>query len=50
MMTAGEISDELIACGLAPERPYFMSRLFSGSVLIVARPPRGRAGSEGHYG
>ncbi len=36
-MRVTEIATELDACGLAPERYYFPSRLFSGSVLVLAR-------------
>jgi ubiquinone/menaquinone biosynthesis C-methylase UbiE/membrane-associated phospholipid phosphatase len=38
-----EVKDELRECGLAAERCYFPSRLFSGSVVVLARrqPPGG---------
>jgi SAM-dependent methyltransferase len=36
--TVSDIVDELTRCGLIAEHYYFMSRWFSGSVLIVARP------------
>jgi ubiquinone/menaquinone biosynthesis C-methylase UbiE/membrane-associated phospholipid phosphatase len=50
-----EIADELNQCGLIAERYYFISRWFSGSVLIVARhhsagapsPPNSAAGAPG---
>jgi hypothetical protein len=32
-----DVLDELAASGLVAERHYFVSRWFSGSVLIVAR-------------
>lgn len=36
-MRVAEIAPELHASGLVPERLYFVSRLFSGSVLVLAR-------------
>ena len=36
-MAVAEITDELNRCGLVAERYYFVSRWFSGSVLVVAR-------------
>jgi ubiquinone/menaquinone biosynthesis C-methylase UbiE len=36
-LTVAEIADELSRCGLVAERCYFVSRWFSGSVLIMAR-------------
>ncbi len=38
--TVSDIADELTRCGLIAERYYFMSRWFSGSVLVVARHHR----------
>lgn len=36
-MAVAEIADELNRCGLIAERYYFVSRWFSGSVLVMAR-------------
>ncbi len=36
-MTVFEIADELSRCGLLADRYYFVSRWFSGSVLVTAR-------------
>jgi hypothetical protein len=36
-MTVSEIADELSRCGLLADRYYFVSRWFSGSVLVTAR-------------
>jgi len=36
-MTVFEIADELSRCGLLVDRYYFVSRWFSGSVLVTAR-------------
>jgi SAM-dependent methyltransferase len=36
-MTVDQIAPELQASGLVPERLYFTSRLFSGSILVLAR-------------
>jgi len=43
-MTVADIADELKRCGLVAERYYFISRWFSGSILVKARPagPPGR--------
>jgi ubiquinone/menaquinone biosynthesis C-methylase UbiE len=38
--TLADITDELARCGLVVERCYFVSRWFSGSVLVVARTRR----------
>jgi hypothetical protein len=35
-MTVSEIARELSRCGLRAERYYFISRWFSGSVLVIA--------------
>ncbi len=37
-MTVLDIADELNRCGLRADRYYFVSRWFSGSVLVTARP------------
>src|SRR5260370_608805 len=37
-MAVADIADELKRCGLVAERYYFISRWFSGSILVKARP------------
>jgi len=46
-MTVSEIADELSRCGLLADHYYFVSRWFSGSVLVTARHQESRVAGAG---